>query len=224
MVGSCRGMVVGSRGVIFGDRGILGLSFIGDFGHKAFISIGVVLDMLDTSIRKVDRVRSFHVAGSVTCLASAEHRLGIVVGHRVVVRVGRDLVRIGRLGVVGGLCWGMVGGGSVVDMCRSMVGRCSFDYRSMVDWLFRGVVDCGWAVGGGSICRSWCMVSGSRGGVSRCWSSVGCCWGGGIGRCWRMVGRGRRWCRVGVIGWGVVWGWSCSHSGNYAKKGLECFY
>ena len=64
----------------------------------------------------------------------------------------------------------------------------------------------------------------SRGGVSRCWSSVGCCWGGGIGRCWRMVDWGRRWCGVGVIGWGVVWGWSCSHSGNYAKKGLECFY
>ena len=126
MVGWCRGMVLGSRGVIFGDRGILGLSFIGDFGNKAFISIGVVLDMLDTSIRKVDRVRSFHVAGSVTCLASAEHRLGIVVGHRVVVRVRRDLVRIGRLGVVGGLCWGMVG------RCRGMVGRGSFDYRSVV--------------------------------------------------------------------------------------------
>ena len=216
MVGRC-------RGVILGGSWVVSLSFVGDISDKAIVSIGVVLDMLDTSIRKVDRVRSFHVAGSVTCLASAEHRLGVVVGHRVVVCVGRDLVRIGRLGVVGGLCWGMVGGGSVVDMCRSMVGRCSFDYRSMVDWLFRGVVDCGWAVGGGSICRSWCMVSGSWGGVSRCRSWVGCCWGGGIGRCWRMVGRGRRWCGVGVIGWGVVWGWSCSHSGNYAKKDLECF-
>ena len=133
----------------------MSLSFVGDISDKAIVSIGVVLDMLDTSIRKVDRVRSFHVAGSVTCLASAEHRLGIVVGHRVVVRVGRDLVRIGRLGVVGGLCWGMVGWGSVVDMCRSMVGRCSFDFWSMVNR--------GWVVGGGSIYRSWCMVSGSRG-------------------------------------------------------------
>ena len=164
MVGRCRGMVLGSRGVIFGDRGILGLSFIGDFGHKAFISIGVVLDMLDTSIRKVDRVRSFHVAGSVTCLASAEHRLGIVVGHRVVVRVGRDLVRIGRLGVVGGLCWGMV------SRCRRMVGRGSFDYRSVVcrcSLHHRGMVsgrnfDHGDMVGGG-----WSMISRSRSMVGR---------------------------------------------------------
>ena len=66
--------------------------------------------------------------------------------------------------------------------------------------------------------RQCCL---SRGGVSRCRSCVGCCWVGGISRCWRMVGWGRRWCGVGVIGWGVVWGWSCSHSGNYAKKDLE---
>ena len=164
MVGRCRGMVLGSRGVIFGDRGILGLSFIGDFGHKAFISIGVVLDMLDTSIRKVDRVRSFHVAGSVTCLASAEHRLGVVVGHRVVVLVRRDLVRIGRLGVVGGLCWGMVG------RCRGMVGGSSFDNRSVVcrsSLHHRGMVsgrnfDHRDMVGGG-----WSMISRSRSMVGR---------------------------------------------------------
>ena len=202
MVGRCRGLILGGSWVV-------SLSFVGDISDKAIVSIGVVLDMLDTSIRKVDRVRSFHVAGSVTCLASAEHHLGVVVGHRVVVRVGRDLVSVGRLGVVGGLCWDMVGGGS-------------FDYRSMVDWLCRGMV--GWVVGGGSICRSWCMVSWSSGGVCRCRSSVGWCRGVGISRCWRMVGWGRRWCGVGVIGWDMVWGWSCSHSGNYAKKGLECFY
>ena len=215
MILGSRSMVSRCRGVILGGRWVVSLSFVGDISDKAIVSIGVVLDMLDTSIRKVDRVRSFHVAGSVTCLASAEHRLGIVVGHRVVVRVGRDLVSVGRLGVVGGLCWSMAGGGSVVDMCRSMVGMCSFDYWS--------VVDLGWFVGGGSICRSWCMVSWSSGGVCRCRSSVGWCRGVRISRCWRMVGWGRRWCGVGVIGWGVVWGWSCGHSGNYAKKDLECF-
>ena len=126
MILGSRSMVSRCRGVILGGRWVVSLSFVGDISDKAIVSIGVVLDMLDTSIRKVDRVRSFHVAGSVTCLASAEHRLGVVVGHRVVVCVGRDLVRIGRLGVVGGLCWGMVG------RCRGMVGRGSFDYRSVV--------------------------------------------------------------------------------------------
>ena len=164
MVGRCRGMVLGSRGVILGGSWVVSLSFIGDISDKAIVSIGVVLDMLDTSIRKVDRVRSFHVAGSVTCLASAEHRLGVVVGHRVVVRVRRDLVRIGRLGVVGGLCWGMVG------RYRGMVGRGSFDYRSVVcrsSLHHRGMVsgrnfDHRDMVGGG-----WSMISRSRSMVGR---------------------------------------------------------
>ena len=47
--------------------------------------------------------------------------------------------------------WGMVSRCSGVDMCRSMVGRFNFDYRSMVDWLCRGMVDRGGAVVGGSI-------------------------------------------------------------------------
>ena len=159
MVGRC-------RGVILGGRWVVSLSFVGDISDKAIVSIGVVLDMLDTSIRKVDRVRSFHVAGSVTCLASAEHRLGIVVGHRVVVRVGRDLVSVGRLGVVGG--------------GRGMVGRGSFDYRSVVcrsSLHHRGMVsgrnfDHRDMVGGG-----WSMISRSRSMVGRSsfdYSSVVC--------------------------------------------------
>ena len=164
MILGSRSMVSRCRGVILGSSWVVSLSFVGDISDKAIISIGVVLDMLDTSIRKVDRVRSFHVAGSVTCLASAEHRLGIVVGHRVVVRVGRDLVRIGRLGVVGGLCWGMVG------RCRGMVGRGSFDHRSVIcrsSLHHRGMVsgrnfDHRDMVGGG-----WSMISRSRSMVGR---------------------------------------------------------
>ena len=164
MILGSRSMVSRCRGVVLGGSWVVSLSFVGDISDKAIVSIGVVLDMLDTSIRKVDRVRSFHVAGSVTCLASAEHRLGVVVGHRVVVRVGRDLVSVGRLGVVGGLCWGMVG------RCRGMVGRGSFDYRSVVcrsSLHHRGMVsgrnfDHRDMVGGG-----WSMISRSRSMVGR---------------------------------------------------------
>ena len=157
MVGRCRGMVLGSRGVIFGDRGILGLSFIGDFGNKAFISIRVVLDMLDTSIRKVDRIRSFHIAGSVTRLASTEHRLGVVVGYGVVVRVGDDLVRIVRwLSMVRRLSGCMVrGGGGCVSRCRS-----SWGWSSGISWSW------------GRVCWSWgrCRVEVIRWGLVRCGS------------------------------------------------------
>ena len=164
MILGSRSMVSRCRGVILGGRWVVSLSFVGDISDKAIVSIGVVLDMLDTSIRKVDRVGSFHVAGSVTCLASAEHRLGVVVGYRVVVCVRRDLVSVGRLGVVGGLCWGMVG------RCRGMVGRGSFDYRSVVcrsSLHHRGMVsgrnfDHRDMVGGG-----WSMISRSRSMVGR---------------------------------------------------------
>merc|ERR1740131_335717 len=40
-------------------------SIIADLRDKAIIVIGMVVDMLDTSIRKVDRVRSFYNTSSI---------------------------------------------------------------------------------------------------------------------------------------------------------------
>ena len=74
--------------MVFCGSGVVSLSLIGDISYKAVVAIGVVADMLDTSIRQVDRVGSFHIACSVTALISAEHSLGVVVGHGVVVGVG----------------------------------------------------------------------------------------------------------------------------------------
>ena len=51
-------MILGSRSMVSRCRGVVrwvvSLSFVGDISDKAIVSIGVVLDMLDTSIRKVD--------------------------------------------------------------------------------------------------------------------------------------------------------------------------
>ena len=175
MVLGSRGMVLGCRGVVFGGSGVVSLSIIGDISHKTVVAIGVVADMLDTSIRQVDGVGSFHIACSVAALTSAEHSLGVVVSHGVAVGVGKDLVRIvGWLSVVGRFHWSVVCRGSVVSWC----------------W---GVVGGGRWGGVGVSVVSWC-----RGGVGRCRSGVCGCWSG-IGRCWSMVGRGRGWCR-GVIG------------------------
>ena len=157
MILGSRSMVSRCRGVILGGRWVVSLSFVGDISDKAIVSIGVVLDMLDTSIRKVDRVRSFHVAGSVTCLASAEHRLGVVVGYRVVVRVGDDLVRIVRwLSMVGRLSGSMVrGGGGCVCRCWS-----SWGWSSGISWSW------------GRVCWSWgrCRVEVIRWGLVWCGS------------------------------------------------------
>ena len=152
MILGSRSMVSRCRGAVLGGSWVVSLSFIGDISDKAIVSIGVVLDMLDTSIRKVDRVRSFHVAGSVTCLASAEHRLGIVVGYGVVVRVGDDLVRIVRwLSMVGRFSGCMVrGGGGCVCRCWS----------SGISWCW------------GRVCWSWgrCRVEVIRWGLVWCGS------------------------------------------------------
>ena len=192
VIGRCRSVVLGCRGVVFCGSGVVSLSLVGDFSHKTFVAIGVIGDMLDTTIRQVDRVGSLHVACSVAALTSAEHSLGVVVGHGVAVGVGKDLVRIvGWFSVVGRFHWGVVGRGSVVGWCWGVVSGCS------------------WGSVGVSVV-SWC-----RGGVGRCWSS-GC--RGGIGRCWSMIGRGRGWCR-GVIRWGMVWSGSCSC--DQAKKDLK---
>ena len=140
VIGRCRSVVLGCRGVVFCGSGVVSLSLVGDFSHKTFVAIGVIGDMLDTTIRQVDRVGSLHVACSVAALTSAEHSLGVVVGHGVAVGVGKDLVRIvGWFSVVGRLHWGVVGRGSVVDRSRGMVdnwgrgmvGRGSMD-NSMV--------------------------------------------------------------------------------------------
>ena len=201
VISRCRGVVLGSRGVVFCGSGVVSLSLIGDISHKAFVAIGVVADMLDTSIRQVDRVGSFHIACSVTALISAEHSLGVVVGHGVAVGVGEDLVRIvGWFSMVGRFHWGVVGRGSVICWCWGVVSWCR--------WSSVGVS----------------MVGRCRGGVGRCWGGVGSC-RGSIGRCWSMGCRGRSWCRS-VIGWcrgdigrGMIRYGSCSY--NQAKKDLK---
>merc|ERR1719507_1160904 len=128
--------------------------------------------MLDTTIRQVDRVGSLHIACSVAALTSAEHSLGVVVGHCVAVGVGKDLVRVvGWFSVVGRLHWGVV-------------SRCS--------WGSVGVSVVSWCRGGVGGCRSSC---GCRGGIGRGWSwGRGWCrsdigWGRGVVR-WGMVWSG----------------------------------
>merc|ERR1711887_310755 len=63
--------------------------------------------MLDTSIRKSNRVRSFSIAISVSCLGSVESSLGVVISNSVGVSVRGRLIRVGGLSVSLNN-WGMV--------------------------------------------------------------------------------------------------------------------
>ena len=88
----------------------------------------MIFDMLDTAIRKVDRVGSLNNTGAIVALGLAEGSARVLVSHSVVVGVGGDLSK-----VRGSIADSMVGDGGSVDN-RGMV-----DNRGSVDSMSNGV-------------------------------------------------------------------------------------
>ena len=109
-------MVGGGGGSVGLGLGVLSGSLVCNIGDISIIAVGRVLDMLDTSIGKSNRVRSGDVAGTIGLLLSVEVGLGVVISDGVGVGVGGDLIGVG-LGLVGGGRGVVSGGGvnSVVD-------------------------------------------------------------------------------------------------------------
>merc|ERR1712106_1050605 len=66
-------------------------SLVADFRDKTIIVIGVVVDSLDTAIRKVDRVRSLHNTSAIIGLCLVESSSRVVVSNSIVVAVGGHL-------------------------------------------------------------------------------------------------------------------------------------
>jgi len=100
-------------------------SFISNISNISFIAISLVVHMLDTSIRKGNRVRSFSIAITITGLGSIESSLGVVISNSVGVSVRRRLIGVSRLSMDN----------------RSMVGWSSVDYGGSMD--YRGSMDYG---------------------------------------------------------------------------------
>merc|ERR1719431_2114310 len=91
------------------------------------IAISLVVHMLDTSIRKSNRVRSFSIAITISCLSSVESSLGVVISNSVGVSVRGRNIRESRF--------------SIFLNNRGMVSRGSMDNRGIVD--NRSMVDNG---------------------------------------------------------------------------------
>ena len=91
--------------------GVDSSSLVCDIGDISIIAVGRVLDMLDTSIGKSNRVGAGNVGGTIRLLLSVEVGLGVVVSHGVGEGVGGDLIGV-LLGLVGG-GGGVVSGGGV---------------------------------------------------------------------------------------------------------------
>ena len=105
-----------------------GSSRVGDLSDVAIIVVGMVVDSLDTAVRKVDRIGSLNNTGAIVALGLAEGSARVLVSHSIVVGVGGDLSKVG-----GSIANSVVGN-------RGMVNN-----RGMVD--HRGGMDQGCGMG-----------------------------------------------------------------------------
>jgi len=143
-IGRDRGSMVRCRGIWVDSS-----SIIGDISNIASIAISLVSNMLDTTIRKSNGIRSLSIASTITCLSSVEVGVGVVISYSIGVGVGGGHIRVGRGFISRGSMnnWGMVSRGGVDN--RGMVSRGSVDNRSSVD--NRGMVSWGSVVDWGSM-------------------------------------------------------------------------
>merc|ERR1712102_45911 len=100
-------------------------SLIGDISNISIICIGGVLDMLDSAIRKSNRVSSLDIAGAIRGLLGIEVSLGVVIGNSIGVGVGGDLISISWSCSM--ISWGNLGNNWGMD---SM----SYNWGSMHNW------------------------------------------------------------------------------------------
>ena len=69
-------------------------ALIGHLSHVSVNIVGVVVDVLDSAIRKVDRVGSLPSSSAIVRLQSVEASSRVVIGHSVLVGVRGNLVRV----------------------------------------------------------------------------------------------------------------------------------
>merc|ERR1712106_443620 len=102
-------------------------SFISNISNISIISIGMVVHMLGTTIRKSNRVRSGDGSCTIRSFISIESRLGVVICYSISKGVRRGLIRVGWLS-------SMVGRGNMSNN-GSMISRGSMDHwSSMISW------------------------------------------------------------------------------------------
>ena len=117
--------------------GVDSSSLVCDIGDISIIAVGRVLDMLDTSIGKSNRVGAGNVGGTIGLLLSVEVGLGVVISDGVGEGVGGNLIGV-DLSLVGG-GGGVVSGGSVDSVSHDRGGM--HGVGDGVGDNHRGVVD-----------------------------------------------------------------------------------
>merc|ERR1711887_175465 len=70
-------------------------TIISDISNITIIIIGMIVDMLGTAIRKVDRVGTFYNTSTIIGLSLVEGSTRVVISNSIGVRVGRRLSKVG---------------------------------------------------------------------------------------------------------------------------------
>jgi len=116
-------------------------SLIGDISNIAIIVIGMVADVLDSAIRKVDRVRTINDTSSIIVLSLLECSTGVVISNSVGVRIWGNLSKV--ISNIPSLHWGMVSRGSMSNNW------------GMVSW---GSMSNNWGSMDGTVSNNWGSV------------------------------------------------------------------
>ena len=121
-------------------------TIISNISNITIIIIGMIVDMLGTAIRKVDRVGTFYNTSTIIGLSLVEGSTRVVISNSIGVRVGRGLSKV-RLGISSNSMvsnnWGMVDNRSMGNsnrvsysmgnsMSKSMSNRMS---NTMSNWM-----------------------------------------------------------------------------------------
>ena len=97
---------------------------VGDLSDVAVDRVRVVVHVLDSAIRKGNRVGALSVTGTIAALSGVEVGVGVVVSDGVVVSVGGDLVRVHLGNSVGNRVGNAVSNNTVgKSMTNNTVGK-----------------------------------------------------------------------------------------------------
>jgi len=130
-------------------------SLVGDISNIAIIVIGMVADVLDSAIRKVDRVRTINDTSSIIVLSLLECSTGVVISNSVGVRIWGNLSKV--ISNIPSLHWGMVSRGSMSNNWGMVSWSSMSNNWGMISW---GSVDSMVNWGMDSMGNNWGSVDG----------------------------------------------------------------
>merc|ERR1719281_644717 len=107
-------------------------SLVGDISDITIIVIGMILDVLDSAVGKVDGVFTIDNTGSVIVLSLLESSTRVVISNSIGVRVWGNLSKV--ISNISSLHWGMVSRGSMSNNWGMVSWSCMSNNWGMISW------------------------------------------------------------------------------------------